>query len=64
MLVRIVNGAISSAAMLGAEALLIESVSPDHRDEASWFVNSMGMVGRSIDPIFGGAVQATPIIKV
>lgn len=57
MLVRIVNGAVSSAAMLSAEALLIDMVSPVRRGEASGFVMSMGMVGRNIGPVFGGTIQ-------
>jgi len=57
MLVRIVNGAVSSAAMLSAEALLIDIVSPSRRGEASGFVMSMGMMGRNIGPVFGGAIQ-------
>ncbi len=58
LLIRVVNGAVSSAAMLSAEALLMDSVSPYHRGEASGFVMSMGMIGRNIGPMFGGAVQS------
>jgi len=58
MLVRVINGAVSSATMLAAEALLIESVPPNKRGEASGFINSMGMIGRNIGPLFGGIVQA------
>jgi len=58
LIIRVVNGAVSSAAMLSAEALLMDSVSPLRRGEASGFVTSMGMVGRNIGPIFGGSVQS------
>jgi len=57
LLIRIVNGAVSSAAMLSAEALLMDSVSPYRRGEASGFVMSLGMIGRNIGPIFGGTIQ-------
>jgi len=57
LLIRVTNGAVSSAAMLSAEALLMDSVSPYRRGEASGFVMSMGMIGRNIGPTFGGAVQ-------
>jgi MFS family permease len=58
MLIRILNGAVSSAAMLAADALLIDSVSSSRWGEASGFVMSMGMVGRNIGPLFGGLVQS------
>lgn len=58
LLVRIIDGAVSSAAMVGAEALLMDSVSPYQRGEASGFVMSMGMVGRNIGPLFGGTIQS------
>lgn len=57
LLIRILNGAASAAAMLPAEALLIDSVSPQHRGEASGFVMTFGMIGRNIGPVFGGAIQ-------
>jgi MFS family permease len=58
MFIRILNGAVSSAAMLAADALLIDSVSSSRWGEASGFVMSMGMVGRNIGPLFGGLVQS------
>jgi len=58
LLIRVINGVVSSAAMLSAEALLMDSVSPDRRGEASGFVMSMGMIGRNIGPVFGGAIQS------
>lgn len=57
LLIRILNGVFSAAAMLPAEALLIDSVSPFHRGEATGFVTSLGMIGRNIGPMFGGAIQ-------
>ena len=56
--IRILNGAVSSAAMLAAEALLMDSVSPSRWGEANGFVLSMGMIGRNIGPFFGGLVQS------
>jgi MFS family permease len=58
LLIRVINGAVSSAAMLSAEALLMDSVSPYRRGEASGFVLSMGMVGRNLGPMFGGTIQS------
>jgi len=58
LLIRVINGAVSSAAMLSAEALLMDSVSKFRRGEASGFVMSMGMIGRNIGPLFGGAIQS------
>jgi len=58
LLIRIINGIVSSAAMLSIEALLIDIVSPYRRGEASGFIMSMGMIGRNIGPLFGGAIQS------
>lgn len=58
LLIRIVNGVVSSATMLSAEALLMDSVSPYQRGEASGFSMAMGMIGRNIGPIFGGTIQS------
>jgi len=57
LVIRLINGAVSGAAMLAAEALLIDTVSPSRRGEASGFVMSMGMIGRTIGPLFGGTIQ-------
>jgi len=57
LLVRVIDGAVTSAAMLSAEALLIDTVPPTQRGEASGFVMAMGMVGRNIGPVFGGVIQ-------
>lgn len=58
LLIRVINGFVSSAAMLSVEALLIDTVSPHQRGEASGFVMSMGMIGRNLGPLFGGLIQA------
>lgn len=57
LFIRVLNGAVSAAAMLPAEALLIDLVSEHVRGEASGFVMAMGMIGRSIGPVFGGSIQ-------
>lgn len=57
LLIRVLNGAASAGAMLPSEALLIDSVSPQRRGEASGFVMALGMIGRNIGPVFGGTIQ-------
>ena len=57
LLVRTVNGAVTAAAILPAEALLVDSVPSDKWGEASGFVSSCAILGRNIGPAFGGAVQ-------
>jgi MFS family permease len=57
LLIRAINGGVSAAAMIPAEALLIDLVSPKKRGEASGFVNAMWMVGNSLGPLFGGTIQ-------
>jgi DHA1 family multidrug resistance protein-like MFS transporter len=56
--IRAMNGAVSAAAMLPAEALLIDTVKQDKRGEVIGFVMMMGMLGRTLGPVFGGAIQA------
>lgn len=55
--IRLINGAVSGAAMIAGEALLIDIVSTKRRGEASGFVMSFGMAGRIIGPLFGGTIQ-------
>ena len=57
LVIRLFNGAVSSAAMLASETLLIDMVTPQQRGEASGFIMSMSMVGRNIGPMVGGAIQ-------
>ncbi|HUV54168.1 MAG TPA: MFS transporter [Candidatus Krumholzibacteriaceae bacterium] len=55
--IRMLNGAVSSAAMLASETLLIDLVDPRRRGEASGFIMSMNMVGRNLGPMLGGGIQ-------
>ena len=57
LLIRIINGAASSGAMLASETLLIDMIEPERRGEASGFIMSMQMIGRNIGPLTGGAIQ-------
>jgi MFS family permease len=57
LLIRLFNGAVSSAAMLASETLLIDLVSPDRRGEASGLVLSAQMIGRNLGPMTGGVIQ-------
>ncbi len=57
LLIRVLNGAVSSAAMLASETLLIDMVTPQQRGEAAGFIMSMNMIGRNIGPFFGGTIQ-------
>ncbi len=57
LLIRVLNGAATAATMLPAEALLIDLVSEYKRGEASGFVMALGMIGRSVGPMFGGSIQ-------
>jgi len=57
LLIRLVNGAVSSAAMLATETYLIDIVDPQRRGEAMGFLMSMQMIGRNIGPLIGGTVQ-------
>lgn len=57
LLIRVCNGAVSSAAMLASETLLMDLVSPEKRGEASGFIISTQMIGRNLGPIVGGSIQ-------
>ncbi len=57
LLIRLLNGAVSSAAMLATEAYLVDVVDPSRRGEAMGFLMAMQMVGRNIGPLVGGTVQ-------
>ena len=57
LVIRLLNGAVSSAAMLSTEAYLVDVVDPSRRGEAMGFLMAMQMVGRNIGPILGGTVQ-------
>jgi DHA1 family multidrug resistance protein-like MFS transporter len=57
LLIRFINGAVSGAAMLSAEALLMDSVEPNVRGEASGFLMAASMIGRNVGPLIGGTIQ-------
>jgi len=57
LLVRAINGAMTAAATIPAEALLIDLAPPDRVGEAVGFVMACGMVGRNVGPLFGGTIQ-------
>ena len=57
LLIRVLNGAVSSGAMLASETLLIDLVEPRQRGEATGFIMSMNMIGQNIGPILGGGIQ-------
>lgn len=57
LLIRTVNGAVTAAATLPAEALLIDKVPVHRRGEAVGFVASCAIIGRNVGPAFGGSTQ-------
>jgi MFS family permease len=57
LVIRLLNGAVSSAAMLSTEAYLVDVINPSRRGEAMGFLMAMQMVGRNIGPLVGGTVQ-------
>jgi MFS family permease len=57
LLIRLVNGAVASGAMLASQTLLIDIVDPERRGEASGFLMSMNMIGRNLGPLMGGGIQ-------
>ncbi|MBN1682480.1 MFS transporter [Candidatus Bathyarchaeota archaeon] len=57
LFIRFVNGAVSSGAMLAADALLQDNIEPENRGETAGFMMAAGMVGRNIGPLIGGTVQ-------
>ncbi len=57
LLIRFLNGAVSSAAMLSTEAYLVDVIDPSRRGEAMGFLMAMQMVGRNVGPLVGGTVQ-------
>jgi DHA1 family multidrug resistance protein-like MFS transporter len=57
LVVRAINGAVTAAATIPAEALLVDLAPQDRVGEAVGFVMACGMVGRNIGPLFGGAIQ-------
>jgi len=57
LVVRMINGAVTAAAMIPSEALLIDLVPPDRIGEASGFIMACAMIGINIGPLFGGTIQ-------
>lgn len=57
LLVRAINGAMTAAAVVPAEALLIDLAPEDRVGEAVGFVMACGRIGRNIGPLFGGTIQ-------
>jgi MFS family permease len=55
--VRLLNGALSAAATLPTEALIIDSVPLGRRGETVGFTSACAMAGRWTGPVFGGVVQ-------
>ena len=58
LIVRAINGAVTAAATIPAEALLVDLAPRDRVGEAVGFVMACGMVGRNIGPLFGGIIQS------
>jgi len=63
LLIRVLNGAVSSGAMLASETLLMDLVEPRQRGEASGFIMSMNMVGYNLGPLFGGGIQWLAVVE-
>jgi DHA1 family multidrug resistance protein-like MFS transporter len=57
LVVRGINGAVTAAATVPSEAMLIDLAPPDKIGEVTGFVMSCGMIGRNIGPLFGGTIQ-------
>ena len=57
LVVRALNGAVTAAAMIPSEALLVDLAPPSRIGEATGFVMACGMIGRNIGPLFGGSIQ-------
>lgn len=57
LIIRFLNGAVSVASTLAAEALLIDSIPATRRGEAVGFTSACAMAGRWAGPIFGGTIQ-------
>jgi len=57
LLIRVFNGAVTAAATLPAEALLVDEAPKGRRGEAAGFVLACGMIGRNLGPAVGGTIQ-------
>jgi len=61
LIIRIINGAVASAAMISGQALLMDVANPKKRGEVSGMVMSMSMLGHLVGPLFGGIIQSLAI---
>jgi DHA1 family multidrug resistance protein-like MFS transporter len=57
LVVRFFNGALSAAATLPTEALIIDSAPAQKRGEIVGFTSACSMAGRWTGPVFGGSIQ-------
>lgn len=57
LVVRGINGAVTAAATVPSEAMLIDLAPHDKIGEVTGFVMSCGLIGRNIGPLFGGTIQ-------
>lgn len=57
LVVRLLNGALSAAATLPTEALIIDSAPAHKRGETVGFTSACAMAGRWTGPVFGGSIQ-------
>jgi DHA1 family multidrug resistance protein-like MFS transporter len=57
LVVRLLNGALSAAATLPTEALIIDSSPAQKRGEIVGFTSACAMAGRWTGPVFGGSIQ-------
>lgn len=57
LVVRLLNGALSAAATLPTEALIIDSSPLQNRGEIVGFTSACAMAGRWSGPVFGGTIQ-------
>ncbi len=57
LVVRLLNGALSAAATIPTEALIVDSSTVHSRGEILGFTSACAMAGRWTGPVFGGIVQ-------
>ena len=57
LIVRLLNGALSAAATLPTEALIVDSSPIQIRGEILGFTSACAMAGRWTGPVFGGTIQ-------
>jgi len=62
LIIRIINGAVASAAMVSGQALLMDVANPKKRGEVSGMVMAMSMLGHMVGPMFGGVIQSLAIM--